>query len=510
MAIPRLPSARTGNVIGSAAVRMMAVSIAVLAACCVPVWASGQDVGQPIGIHITVTDEKGQPVEQALAELHLQGQLVASALMDGAGKGSLTVQSAGSYLLTVSKNAYIKIEAIVEVRANSDIQEVDIALTRLGPSQQTITVHGTVSNPVAESASSQTTLAPTQAKDTPSKPATLTDALPLVPGVVRAKDGSVRIAGLGENHSALLVNSVNVTDPATGGFGLSVPIDSVETISVSEMPYLAQYGRFTAGVVTAETRRGGDKWDFSLNDPLPEFRIRSGHLVGLKTASPRANFSGPLMANRLYFLEGAEYLLYKQQVRTLPFPVNETQSTAINSFTQVDLVVSPTQILTASFHLAPHFLRYAGLDYFNPQPVTPNANFHESTGSIVDRLTLAGGVLQSTFAITRVGTGIHPQGTAEMVLNPLGNQGNYFNRQSREATRFEWIENWTPRTLHLGGKHTLQIGSVVDHSENEGRFQARPVQIQDSRGHLLRRIDFTSSRPFALADLEPGVFVQDH
>jgi hypothetical protein len=97
-----------------------------------------------------------------------------------------------------------------------------------------------------------------------------------------------------------------------------------------------------------------------------------------------------------------------------------------------------------------------------------------------------------------------------MVLNPLGNQGNYFSQQSREATRFEWIENWTPGTLHFGGKHTLQIGSVVDHSENEGRFQARPVQIQDSRGHLLRRIDFTSSRPFALADLEPGVFVQDH
>ena len=54
--------------------------------------------------------------------------------------------------------------------------------------------------------------------------------------------------GFGEDHSALLVNSVDVTDPATGGFGLSVPIDSVQTIEVSEMPYLAEYGRFTAGV----------------------------------------------------------------------------------------------------------------------------------------------------------------------------------------------------------------------------------------------------------------------
>jgi hypothetical protein len=87
----------------------------------------------------------------------------------------------------------------------------------------------------------------------------------------------VRIAGYGENHSALLVDSVDVTDPATGAFGLTVPIDSVRTLSVSEMPYLAQYGKFTAGVVTAETRQGDDKWHFDLNDPLPDFRIRSGH-----------------------------------------------------------------------------------------------------------------------------------------------------------------------------------------------------------------------------------------
>ena len=52
------------------------------------------------------------------------------------------------------------------------------------------------------------------------------------------------------------------------------------------MPYLAQYGKFTAGVVSAETRRGGDKWDYSLNDPFPDFRIRSGHLEGVVDAAP--------------------------------------------------------------------------------------------------------------------------------------------------------------------------------------------------------------------------------
>ena len=71
--------------------------------------------------------------------------------------------------------------------------------------------------------------------------------------------------------------------------------------------YLAEYGRFTAGLVSVETKRGGNKWKWELNDPLPEFRIRSRHLRGLKTATPRVNFEGPLIANKLFFMEGFEY-----------------------------------------------------------------------------------------------------------------------------------------------------------------------------------------------------------
>jgi hypothetical protein len=109
--------------------------------------------------------------------------------------------------------------------------------------------------------------------------------LPLVPGVVLAPNGQTQIQGSGEMHSALLVDSVDSVDPATGRFGLSVPIDVVDSLHVLTSPYLAQYGRFTAGVVTAETKPGGSKWHYDLNDPLPEFRIRSGHLRGLKSAT---------------------------------------------------------------------------------------------------------------------------------------------------------------------------------------------------------------------------------
>src|SRR5262249_13187102 len=145
-----------------------------------------------------------------------------------------------------------------------------------------------------------------QVKVLPSRPATVADVLPLVPGVVRSPDGQLRISGGSEFHSAFVVNSMDVTDPATGEFGLTIPIDSVQAVSVFKSPYLAEFGRFTGGVVAVETKGGGDKWDFELNDPLPEWRIRSLHLEGVRDWTPRVTFGGPLIPKRLYIAESLE------------------------------------------------------------------------------------------------------------------------------------------------------------------------------------------------------------
>jgi len=51
------------------------------------------------------------------------------------------------------------------------------------------------------------------------------------------------ISAGGEQRSAMIVNSADVTDPATGQFGLTIPIDSVETLNVYQTPYLPEYGR---------------------------------------------------------------------------------------------------------------------------------------------------------------------------------------------------------------------------------------------------------------------------
>src|ERR1039457_1720339 len=167
-------------------------------------------------------------------------------------------------------------------------------------------VKGTA-EPVEQGSSAPAELPAQTAKQLPSKPATVADVLPLLPGVVRSPGGGLLLSAVGEHRSAMIVNSADVTDPTTGQFGLTVPIDSVENLNFYQTPFLAEYGRFTAGLVSVETRRGGDKWKWELNDPLPEFRIRSYRLRGLKDATPRVNFEGPIIPHKLYLVEGFEY-----------------------------------------------------------------------------------------------------------------------------------------------------------------------------------------------------------
>lgn len=468
-------------------------------------WAASPD-----SIHLTITDDKSASISDAVIEVRRNGQLVTSASTDKTGSATVTLPAAGNYDLTISKSGYVTTQTSLAVVDSTSPQQVDVVLSQAALSKQQIDVTATSSNPTTEASTAPNTINAEQARNAPGKPATLIDTLPLVPGVIRATDGSVQIAGYGETHSALLINSVNVTDPATGEFGLSVPIDSVDTISVSEMPYLAEYGKFTGGVVAAETRRGGEKWDWSLNDPLPDFRIRSAHLEGVRDASPRFNLSGPIIPGKLYFLEGAEYLLYKREIFTLPYGSNETKSQAFNSFSQLDWIVSNKQTITASFHIAPQTLDFAGLNFFNPQPVTPDANFHDSTATIIDRLSIGDGILQSTFANTQVTSDIRPQTAGEMTLTPNGNSGSYFNSQNRRANRYQWMESWKPKIWHFHGDHQFQVGSVFAHSENEGQFNPQPVLVKDAQGNLLQRIDFTGPGRFDVSDTEPAIYAQDH
>jgi hypothetical protein len=460
-------------------------------------------------INVHTVSKDGPPLPGVVVEASSKAGIVCRTITNKQGRGSLLGCNSDSGTLHISAHLQGYMAAATDINT-SDQKSLEIELAPAMTVQQSVTVQSTQENPLAESSSNETTVPVTDAKSSPLRPSTAIEVLPLVPGVIRTPAGRVQIAGVDEVHSSLLVNAVNVNDPATGDFGLSVPIDAVDLLKVMQSPYLAQYGSFTVGVVSAETRPGGDKWEYSLNDPFPDWRIRSWHLEGVRDATPRLNFSGPLVKNHLYFVEGFEYLVNNAEVRTLPFPVNETRSKAINSFTQFDGVIDSRNTITATLHFAPHSIEYANLNYFDPEPVTPNADYQEDTGTITHRLAVGNGLLASTFAGTRVATNVNGQSPGVMVLSPIGNSGSYYGQQNREATRFQWIESWSPAAIHWHGQHAFQIGGILAHAEDDGAVAGRNVNIVNAGGQLLRTISFAGATSFSLSDFEPALYVQDH
>src|SRR5262245_49135377 len=267
-------------------------------------------------VRIVVQDESGAVVAGAAVQLKLNDTVLRVLNTDENGVAVVDNLPAGDYDVAVSKDGFeIPTQKRISLTEGNPV-EIKFALT---PKSVTDKVDISASSSAGalpeQTSTSGTELQVSQVKDLPSLPKSASDLLPLVPGVIRAPDGGIRISGSSENRSAFIVNSADVTDPATGQFGNSVPVDSVQSISVFKTPYMAQYGRFTAGVVSVETKRGGDKWNFELSDPLPEFRYFSGHLRGLRDATPRVVFNGPLIKNRLFVSQGTEYAIRKRPVQ---------------------------------------------------------------------------------------------------------------------------------------------------------------------------------------------------
>ena len=476
------------------------------------IWLQALALGQTCAnarVLVTVQDSAGARVPGARADL-LSNTVVAASKQTGPdGLAAFDGLACGSYGVKVTKNGFDPLEGGSVALLGAAPVEMTATLHPASPQHQSIEVHASAPE-VEQSSSASQSVRTDDVKNLPSRPATVSDALPLLPGIVRAPDGSLKLNGSGEHRSALVVNKADVTDPATGNFGQTVPVDSIEEMNVFKTPFLAQFGRFTSSVVSVETKRGGDKWHSELNDPLPDFRFRSWHMVGLRDASPRGVLNGAIVPNRLYFAETLLYDIRKTPNRTLPYPYNESKQETINSFTQLDYILSPRQLLTATFHVTPQHINFVDPQYFLPEPVTPSYHQQEYVGTFAHHLAIGGGTLDSTMSFQRFDGVVGAQGAADMILTPTGDSGNYFAGQNREAGRNEWLESWSPVALAFAGTHELKFGSVVAGTSNDGLFTARPVSIFDTYGTLLERITYTNGGPYNRTDLETALFAQDH
>jgi outer membrane receptor for ferrienterochelin and colicin len=339
----------------------------------------------------------------------------------------------------------------------------------------------------------------------------LLDALPLVPGVVRGPDGEINMNGARTSQSSMTVNSANVTDPVTGDFAISLPIEAVESAQVLTNPYAAEYGKFTGGITAVETRSGTDKFKVDAQSFFPRFARRGGKWTGVEAFTPRLALSGPIKKNKLWFMQSFEYRFVRTPVESLPPDKRDTGLESFDSVTQLDWDINPSNHVTSTFSLFPEKLRYVGLNTFNPEEVTPNYKQRGFFWGVNERRTMsAKAVLESYFSIKKFDADVFPSSGAQaMNFTPNVNTGNFYNQQDRRSTRIDALEVYNFEPPAFAGAHLMKVGLGFTHTTFDGRNTSNTVRVLRRDGTRSEQIDFVGQGTLSRNTTGFEAFFQD-
>jgi hypothetical protein len=359
--------------------------------------------------------------------------------------------------------------------------------------------------------SGNTTIGESTVEHMPKRNERFEDLLPLVPGVVRGQSGRINMKGARASENGSLVNSADVTDPATGESAISIPIDVVSSVHVLSTPYDPEYGKFTGAVSNVETRPGDfNKFRVSAQNLLPRLRRIDGSIMGIAAFTPRITFSGPVVKDRVALTQSFEYRYARNPVDSLPALQRWTRSESFDSYTQIDLNISQKQTATASFVIFPQHLDYYGLNTFTPQSSTPDLNERGYQAYLQHRyITNSNDLLTSQVSFRSFDADLAPNSAAPYELLVETTEGGFFNHQDRDTTRTEWEEIYHSHPHHFFGSHELNAGTDFAHSSYDGRQQFLPAQIIGVAGYPLEQIQFGPTSAFSVDQNEIAWFVGD-
>jgi len=461
---------------------------------------------------VTVLSQQGEPnplegirVELAKGPQDLQPL---ATFTDSAGLYEFTQLAGGVYTLRVNQQGFKAFAETISLGANQT-SVVDITLA-LDTVVEKVEVKEQAANLSTETSSPASTVNNTQLDTLPLAQQKFRDALPIVPGVIRTLDGKLSVRGTSENQGMLQVDSAKTVDPVTGSFSIPVPIDAIQTVSVDKTPFSAENGGFSGGLTTIETTPPPSDWFYKVKDFNVSLRGKNGHFVGVSQATPRVSFGGPIGEGKVNFSEVFEYDVRRDPVRGLAWPNNEIKSQGFNSFTRVQAIVSPRHVFNADVNVFPMRTQFANITALVPQTASSDYNQKGVSAGISDLYSFrSGALLRIALRYTRFNSNAHGQGPADMLVNPEGWDGNFFNSWTRTANQFEAYATFQFAPQKWLGRHDLKIGMDVTHRSYRGNSLSHPVQLLREDGTLAEEISFTGNGPLSASATDVEEFVQD-
>jgi len=483
-------------------------TVALIAACVIaitPAIAQSRTTTGQVDGTVFVRDFEG-PSYVPGAKITLSGAVSLHEEADQQGRFSFPEVAPGAYTLMAQFPGLEATENIT-VEAGKVVNE---ELT-LKPSEVKTSVTVTATQAEVKQEVATQTISATTVRDAPNQDERTENLLPMVPGVVRGPDGRINMKGARNTQSGALVNSANVTDPATGSPGLDVPIDVVASVQVVSNPFDPQYGKFTGAVSTVETKTSDyEKLHFSIQNIMPRARVRNGSVVGVGGATPRMTITGPLIKDRLAFTQSMEYRFIRTPVNSLPPYERDTTLESVNSYTQFDASLSPKQTATFSLSVYPQKLKDLGLNTFLPQPSAPD--YHQRGYQVYTQhryMTGPDSLLTSQFSYKVFDTDLTEHNNDPYRLLVETTEGGFFNTQTRRSSRLDLQETYQFGPRHLWGEHRWKVGMDYAHSHYDGWQAFRPVEIDGESGTAIENMSFTAPGRANVNQNEAATFAMD-
>src|SRR5579864_8097241 len=310
---------------------LMAAALAVSIAALAPLRLLGQSRG-------VVVDQTGLPLPGAHIELHRGEQTVASIDAEQDGGFELPATQANDVVvvsLDGFETARVEPEAARRVvlliaHATETTEVVASALTSSGASMEHL--GSTMSAPLAQRL-------PT------SRPRIL-QSLPLLPGVVRGRDGLLRIGGTRPHESTLWIDGFDVTDPVSGTTALDLPVESVRGMAVLREPVAATFGDVIGSAASIETTPGGEQLKAGVQGFIPRPRLSHLGLGKIEAFFPRAYIGG--RAGIARYFASAEFNFERVPVPGVTGTSGQPNigTTGVTSFARADLQTSTRHSIT--------------------------------------------------------------------------------------------------------------------------------------------------------------------
>jgi hypothetical protein len=461
---------------------------------------------------VTVVSGEGTTNNLLGVTLKLTGPSVGPALQstvtDADGRYEFTHLAAGTYTLEASADGFKPWSATVTLRADQALVK-DVVLQISSVNQQ-VEVQGEAAEIATQNVAITATVNTDQLESLPLPTQKFTEALSLIPGVIRTSTGKLTFKGQAESQGMLVVDSAENVDPVSGSFSIPIPVDVIESMTVYSLPESSEYGGFSGGLTTIETKPPSGTWDYKLRDFIPAFRGKNDHLVGLANWTPRFEFGGPIIKNKMNFSEEVTYELRRQPVRGLSFPENEIKTRSVTSFTNLQLILSPRHVLNFNVNVFPLELDFANINALIPQ--TASTNYGRSGVSIgfSDSYQFVSGALLNTMVrYTRFDSNARGQGPADMQISPEGWAGNYFNSWNRKANQLEVLPAYQLSAKSWHGSHEVRFGTDILYRNYDGTSTSHPIELLAQDGSVAERIDFQGTGLLSASDAEVAEFIQD-